>query len=77
MSEPTALWFKLYLVSFSGEAYTVKVSFVVQPTGSDIEVESEGLIGTFVSKPLPPTNLKLGPGWNQISWTKSPTPNVR
>ncbi|XP_023343416.1 uncharacterized protein LOC111712896 [Eurytemora carolleeae] len=60
----------------TGEAYTVKVSFVVQPTGSDIEVESEGLIGTFVSKPLPPTNLKLGPGWNQISWTKSPTPNV-
>jgi len=41
----------------------------------DQEVESEYLIGTYLTKPLPPTNFKLGES-NQILWTKSPTPRV-
>ena len=35
------------------------------------------LTGKFTTKPLAPTNFKVGPEKFQISWTKSATPNVR
>ncbi|XP_023337718.1 collagen alpha-1(XIV) chain isoform X2 [Eurytemora carolleeae] len=67
---------KLPEIVGTGETYNVCVTYCVQPTGSDHEVVSEGLTESFVTKPLPPSNLKLGPGWNQITWTKSPTPHI-
>ena len=35
------------------------------------------MIGQYTTKPLAPTNFKVGPGKYEISWTKSPTPSVR
>merc|ERR1719468_834212 len=44
----------------TGELYTVRIIYVVQPLGSDKEVESEALTGNFLTKPLPPSNFRIG-----------------
>ena len=61
----------------TGEEYVIKIEYLVTPAGSDIEVASAPLIGSFMTKPLPPTNFKLGMESNEITWLKSSTPNVR
>ena len=57
--------------------YDVKVECVVTPVGGEAEVKSAPLAGQFTTKPLAPSNLKIGPGKQEISWTRSPTPSVR
>ena len=58
-------------------AYTVGIEYIVTPLGSEEEVMSLPLHGVFVTKPLPPTNLKVGPGNHELTWTVSPTQTVR
>eukprot|EP00092_Neocalanus_flemingeri_P032028 GFUD01034810.1.p1 GENE.GFUD01034810.1~~GFUD01034810.1.p1 ORF type:complete len:905 (+),score=215.05 GFUD01034810.1:108-2822(+) len=72
----TFIFSKLPEIVGTGETYTVKVEYVVTPAGSDQEVTSTALIGTFTTKPLAPTNFKLGMEPNEITWMKSPSPNV-
>ena len=68
---------KLPEIAGTGQTYEVKVEYMVTPAGDDEEVSSVPLTGRFTTKPLAPTNFKTGPGAHEISWTKSPTPNVR
>ena len=68
---------KLPEISGSGQTYEVKVENLVTPAGDDQEVSSVPLTGRFTTKPLAPSNFKTGPGAQEISWSKSPTPNVR
>ena len=60
-----------------GEIYAIRIVYVVQPLGSEKEVESEPLVGTFLTKPLPATNFSIGEEENSISFQKSPTTSVR
>ena len=60
-----------------GLAYNVGIEYIVTPTGSEEEVTSSPLNGVFTTKPLPPTNLKVGPGNHELTWTLSPTQSVR
>ena len=60
----------------SGELYTLKVEYLVTPTGSDQEVHSEPLLGAFTTKPLPPTNFRVEPEFGEVCWSKSATPRV-
>ena len=62
--------------SAAGLKYAVKVEYIVVPQGCEEEVKSSPLSGHFTTKPLAPSNFKLGPGDHEISWTKSPTPSV-
>ena len=68
---------KLPEMSGTGQTYEVKVEYIVTPAGDDKEVSSAPLTGRFTTKPLAPANFKTGPGPHEISWSKSPTPNVR
>ena len=68
---------KLPEISGTGQTYEVKVEYLVTPAGDDQEVSSVALTGRFTTKPLAPANFKTGPGSQEISWSKSPTPNVR
>lgn len=42
-----------------------------------IQIESEPLIGTFTTKPLPPLDLRVGPSTFDVTWFKSQSPKVR
>ncbi|XP_023323607.1 uncharacterized protein LOC111697737 isoform X2 [Eurytemora carolleeae] len=66
---------KLPDVTGTGECYSVNISYIVHPPGSDSEVESAVVSGHFYTKPLPPSQIKLGPG-NLISWTNSLSKSV-
>ena len=68
---------KLPEIIGTGEKYTVKVEYLVVPMGSDQEVSSKPLQGIFTTKPLAPSNFKVAPESNEISWTRSGTPRVR
>ncbi|XP_023334449.1 uncharacterized protein LOC111705966 isoform X2 [Eurytemora carolleeae] len=59
----------------TGECYKVCISYIVNPPGSSLEVESSIVCENFYTKPLPPTQLILGPG-NLITWTNSPSKYV-
>ena len=67
---------KLPEIIGTGEKYTVKVEYLVVPMGSDQEVSSKPLQGIFTTKPLAPSNFKVAPESNEISWTRSGTPKV-
>ena len=43
----------------------------------DFQTVSDPLSGQFTTKPLPPTNFRLGSEQFSIMWTRSPTANVR
>lgn len=73
----TFIFSKLPEITGTGATYEVKVEYIVTPAGHDDEVSSLPLTGRFTTKPLAPTNFKTGPGAHEISWSKSPTPNVR
>ena len=47
------------------------------PLGSEEEVKSAPMKGVFTTKPLPPSNLKVGPGNLELTWTTSQTQTVR
>ena len=66
-----------FILKLLGELYTVRIIYVVQPLGSDKEVESEALTGNFLTKPLPPSNFRIGEEENQISFHKSATPSIK
>ena len=68
---------KLPEILGTGEQYTIRVEYVVTPTGSDQEVRSEPLLGVFTTKPLAPTNFKVVSETQEVSWSKSPTTSVR
>ena len=68
---------KLPEILGTGEQYTIRVEYVVTPTGSDQEVHSEPLLGVFTTKPLAPTNFKVVSETQEVSWSKSPTTSVR
>ena len=42
-----------------------------------MKVASDPLLALFTTKPLPPTNFKLGEQQNEITFVKSPTVNVK
>ena len=44
--------------------------------GGDQEVNSEAVKKVFTTKPLAPSNFKMLPESNEISWTRSATPRV-
>jgi len=60
----------------TGEIYSIRIVYVVQPLGSEKEVESEPLVGAFLTKPLPATNFSIGEEENSISFQKSATTSV-
>ena len=60
----------------TGEKYTVKVEHLVVPVGGDQEVNSEAVKKVFTTKPLAPSNFKMLPESEEISWTRSATPRV-
>ena len=60
----------------TGEKYTVAVEHLVVPVGGDQEVNSEAIKKVFTTKPLAPSNFKMLPESNEISWTRSATPRV-
>ena len=68
---------KLPEISGTGQTYEVKVEYLLTPAGEEQEVSSVALTGRFTTKPLAPSNFKTGPGSQEISWSKSPTPTVR
>ena len=45
-------------------------------TYANMKVKSIPLVGKFTTKPLAPTNIKVGPGPHEVTWTKSATPSV-
>jgi len=68
---------KLPEIIGTGCCYTVRVEYIVTPVGSDQEVHSAPLSGTFTTKPLPPTNFKVVPESQSVSWEISKTPSVK
>jgi len=59
-----------------GEHFNVKVEYCVTPCKSDTETISAPLCGQFTTKPLAPTNFKLGSNQYEIIWSKSPSVKV-
>jgi len=60
-----------------GETFNVKVEYIVVPYKSETETTSAPLCGQFSTKPLAPTNFRIGSDENEISWTKSSTVSVK
>jgi len=72
----TFIFSKLPDIIGTGESYTIRLEYIVIPAGTEEEVSSAPLCATFMTKPLAPTNFKLGTEQNEIAWTRSPSPNV-
>ena len=72
----TFIFSKLPDIVGTGEKYTVKVECLVTPAGSDKEVSSVPLQGTFTTRPLAPTNFRVEEESGELAWLASPTPNV-
>ena len=67
---------KLPEVIGSGQAYLIRITAAVL-TVKENEVFSPETSEKFITKPLPPTNLRVGgEGGLEILWHKSITPNV-
>ena len=67
---------KLPEILGTGTVYSVRVEYIVTPTGSDQEVYSQPLVGSFTTKPLPPSNFQVPDKGFKVSWTRSPTASV-
>lgn len=67
---------KLPEIIGTGHAYNIDV-VVVATTSKEAEVSSDSSSGTFVTKPLAPTNFKIDKDKSRtIMWYRSMTPNV-